>query len=89
MQIAASTILRRAQEAPGLTGIARLPGQNLNDADVGAALEQMGSKAVPQDGHAHPLVETGSRNCRAAGRMQVMQDSGWDRLSRQRPENSQ
>ena len=38
---------------PGRTWMMRIPG---------AALEQMRRETVPQDVHAHPLVEAGSRN---------------------------
>ena len=31
--------------------------QHLDDADVGAALQQMGGEAVPQRVHRHPLVK--------------------------------
>ena len=44
--------------------------QHLDDADVGAVLQQMGGEAVPQRVDRHALVEPGGGARRAAGRMQ-------------------
>ena len=41
--------------------------QRLIDADVGAALQQVGGKAMPQCMHGDALAETRCGACRAAG----------------------
>ena len=44
--------------------------QHLDDADIGAALQQMGGEAVPQRMHRHALGQAGRGAGRAAGGMQ-------------------
>ena len=51
--------------------------QNLDDADVDAAFQEMRREAVPQDMNAHPLVDTGGRARRTAS---GVQDGGLDRF---------
>ena len=44
--------------------------QDLNDPNVGAALQKMGGEAVPERMHRHPFGQTGRHTSRAAGGMQ-------------------
>ena len=45
--------------------------QHLDDADVGAVLQQMGGEAMPQRVDRHLLAQAGRRAGRTAGRMQT------------------
>ena len=51
--------------------------QRLDDADVGAALQQVGGEAVAQRVNGDALAETRRGTCRAAG---GMQHDGMDRM---------
>jgi hypothetical protein len=71
---------RRAADRAGRDVCVACPGmqaavaeQRLDDADVGAVLEQMSGEAVPQRMHGHALVESGGDTRRPAGGMQ----DGW------------
>jgi hypothetical protein len=52
--------------------------QRLDDANVGAALQQVGGKAVPQSMYGDALAEARCGTCRAAG---GMQHNGVDRMA--------
>lgn len=50
--------------------------QNLDDTDVGSALQKMGGKAVAQRKHRHPFVDAGRGARRTAGRIQNLDVKG-------------
>ena len=50
--------------------------QHLDDADIGAVLEQMRGEAVPERVDRHPLVDAGGGPRRAAGRIQHLHVDG-------------
>ena len=68
----------RAFDIAGRRRQAVVAQKHLDDADVDAALEQMGSKAVPERVHGDALGQPRRLGCRAAGRVQ---DLHVDRLA--------
>lgn len=50
--------------------------QHLDDADVGAVLQKMGGKGVPEHVDSHTLVDAGGDPRRAAGRIQHLHVDG-------------